>query len=123
MDRIASVIKSDLPIATYFSGPKIKWMLDNVPGLRQAAQDGQAIFGNIDTWLIWNLTGGAQGGLHLTDVSNASRTMLMNLNTLSWDQEILDLLEIPFSMLPKIVFIFRFLWIREKSLALRSRRW
>lgn len=95
--------KVGLPIATYFSGPKIKWMLDNVPGLRQAAQDGQAIFGNIDTWLIWNLTGGAQGGLHLTDVSNASRTMLMNLNTLSWDQEILDLLEIPFSMLPKIV--------------------
>jgi glycerol kinase len=94
--------KVGLPLATYFSGPKIKWLLEQVPGLRNAAQKGEAVFGTIDTWLIWNLTGGRRGGVHITDVSNASRTMLMNLKTLDWDEEILDLMEIPRSMLPVI---------------------
>ncbi len=94
--------KTGLPIATYFSGPKIKWILDNVPGVREAAEKGDAIFGNIDTWEIWWLTGGPNGGAHVTDVSNASRTMLMNLETLDWDQEILDILGIPRQMLPEI---------------------
>jgi glycerol kinase len=94
--------KTGLPIATYFSGPKIKWILDNVPGVREAAEKGEALFGNIDTWEIWWLTGGPKGGVHVTDVSNASRTMLMNLETLDWDQEILDILGIPRQMLPEI---------------------
>ncbi|MFN2247248.1 MAG: glycerol kinase GlpK [Candidatus Promineifilaceae bacterium] len=88
-----------LPLATYFSGPKVKWMLENVEGLREAAEAGDAIMGNIDTWLIWNLTGGS----HVTDVTNASRTMLMNLETLDWDESILEIMGIPRSMLPKIV--------------------
>ncbi len=91
-----------LPLATYFSGPKIKWLLDNVAGVRDAAERGEAIFGNIDTWIIWNLTGGARGGVHVTDVTNASRTMLMNLNTLNWDDEILKIMGIPHQMLPQI---------------------
>ena len=95
--------KVGLPLATYFSGPKIKWILDNVEGVRQAAESGKAIFGNIDTWIIWWLTGGPEGGSHVTDVSNASRTMLMNLATLDWDAEILDELTIPHAMLPRIV--------------------
>jgi len=94
--------KTGLPIATYFSGPKIKWALDNIPGVRAAAEKGEAIFGNMDSWEIWWLTGGPDGGVHLTDVSNASRTMLMNLETLDWDQEILDTLGIPRQMLPEI---------------------
>ncbi len=94
--------KTGLPIATYFSGPKIKWILDNVPGVREAAERGDALFGNIDTWEIWWLTGGPDGGVHVTDPSNASRTMLMNLETLDWDQEILDILGIPRQMLPQI---------------------
>ncbi len=92
-----------LPLATYFSGPKIKWILDNVDGVRKAAEKGDAIFGNIDTWEIWWLTGGPKGGAHVTDVSNASRTMLMNLETLDWDQEILRILGIPRQMLPRVV--------------------
>jgi glycerol kinase len=94
--------KVGLPLATYFSGPKIKWILDNVAGVRKAAEKGDAIFGNIDTWEIWWLTGGPKGGAHVTDVSNASRTMLMNLKTLDWDQEILDILGIPRQMLPEV---------------------
>ncbi|MBN1230702.1 MAG: glycerol kinase GlpK [Anaerolineales bacterium] len=94
--------KVGLPLSVYFSGPKIKWLLDNVDGLRKAAEEGRAIFGNIDTWLIWNMTGGVNGGKHITDVTNAGRTMLMNLNTLSWDQEILNILNIPLNMLPEI---------------------
>ncbi|KPL83254.1 glycerol kinase [Thermanaerothrix daxensis] len=94
--------KTGLPLATYFSGPKIKWILDNVPGVREKAEKGEVIFGNIDTWVIWNLTGGPQGGVHVTDVSNASRTMLMNLETLDWDDEILGILGIPRAMLPAI---------------------
>lgn len=91
-----------LPLATYFSGPKIRWILENVPGLREEAEKGEAIFGNIDTWILWNLTGGIRGGLHLTDPTNASRTMLMNLETLDWDGQILAEMGIPRSMLPKI---------------------
>ncbi len=91
-----------LPLATYFSGPKIKWLLDNVRGLRSAAERGDAFFGNVDTWEIWNLTGGPDGGAHVTDVTNASRTMLMNLETLDWDHEILDIMGIPRQMLPEI---------------------
>jgi len=94
--------KTGLPLATYFSGPKIKWLLDNNEGLRELAERGEILFGNMDSWLIWNLTGGAKGGVHVTDVSNASRTMLMDLASLSWDQQILGELGIPQKMLPKI---------------------
>jgi glycerol kinase len=94
--------KVGLPLATYFSGPKVKWILDNVDGVREAAEKGEAVFGNIDTWVIWWLTGGPNGGAHVTDVSNASRTMLMNLKTLDWDREILDIMGIPRQMLPTI---------------------
>lgn len=94
--------KVGLPLATYFSGPKIKWMLDNVEGLHARAEKGEILFGNIDTWVIWNLTGGTNGGVHSTDVSNASRTMLMNLATLDWDDEMLRVLDIPRAMLPEI---------------------
>jgi len=99
-DRLRA--KVGLPLATYFSGPKIKWVLDNVDGARAAADAGNLLFGNIDTWCIWNLTGGVNGGVHVTDVTNASRTMLMNLQTLDWDPEILSLMGIPRSMLPAI---------------------
>jgi glycerol kinase len=91
-----------LPIATYFSGPKIKWLLDNVEGLRARAEAGGLLFGNMDTWCIWNLTGGTSGGVHVTDVTNASRTMLMDLQTLQWDDGILATLGIPKGMLPDI---------------------
>ena len=91
--------KTGLPLATYFSGPKIKWILDNVEGARARAKRGEFLFGNIDTWLIWNLTGREA---HVTDVTNASRTMLMNLKTLDWDDEILNELGIPRAMLPEI---------------------
>jgi glycerol kinase len=99
-DRLRA--KVGLPLATYFSGPKVKWILDNVAGARAKADAGDLLFGNIDTWCIWNLTGGVSGGVHVTDVSNASRTMLMNLQTLDWDPEILKLMGIPRSMLPSI---------------------
>ncbi len=94
--------KVGLPLSTYFAGPKIKWLLDNVPAVREAADDGNALFGTVDTWIIWWLTGGPQGGAHITDVTNASRTMLMDLRTLAWDEEILDIMDIPASMLPDI---------------------
>ncbi len=95
--------RTGLPLATYFSGPKIRWILDNVPGVREAAERGDALFGNMDTWLIWKLTGGpGPGAVHVTDVTNASRTLLMDLEKLSWDDEILKVLEIPRSMLPEI---------------------
>jgi glycerol kinase len=94
--------KVGLPLATYFSGPKIKWMLENVPGLRARAEKGELLFGNIDTWVIWNMTGGPKGGAHVTDVSNASRTMLMNLQTLDWDPDILKIMGIPRAMLPTV---------------------
>jgi glycerol kinase len=92
-----------LPVATYFSGPKIKWILDNVPAARKAADSGDAYFGTIESWLIWWLTGGPDGGAHVTDVTNASRTLLMNLHTLDWDSEILAVMGIPRRMLPRIV--------------------
>jgi glycerol kinase len=94
--------KVGLPLATYFSGPKVKWILDNVPGARAKADAGDLLFGNIDTWCIWNLTGGVGGGVHVTDVSNASRTMLMDLKTLDWDPDQLKIMGIPRSMLPAI---------------------
>jgi len=104
-DQLAEVEGQDrfrercgLPLTTYFSGPKIMWMLDNIPGLREAANQGDAIFGNVDTFLIWHLTGGA----HITDVTNASRTMLMDLQTLDWDAETLEIMAIPRQMLPEI---------------------
>jgi glycerol kinase len=94
--------KTGLPIATYFSGPKIKWILDNVDGVRAKAEAGDVVFGNIDTWVIWQLTGGPDGGVHVTDVTNGSRTMMMNLETLDWDDEILGILGVPRAMLPEI---------------------
>jgi glycerol kinase len=94
-DRLRS--KTGLPLATYFSGPKIKWVLDNVPGTRKRAEQGELLFGNMDSWIIWNLT-----GKHVTDVTNASRTLLMNLSTLDWDEDLLGLLGIPRTMLPEI---------------------
>ena len=94
--------RTGLPLTTYFSGPKIQWLLENVPGLRADAEKGDALFGNMDSWVIWNLTGGIHGGIHITDVTNASRTLLMNLTTLDWDEGILDELGIPRRMLPEI---------------------
>ena len=95
--------KTGLPLATYFSGPKIKWLLDSNPEIRNLAEKGDIIFGTIDTWLIWNLTGGIRGGVHLTDVTNASRTMLMDLISLEWDDELLKVLNIPKRIMPRIV--------------------
>ncbi len=94
--------RTGLPLATYFSGPKFRWMLDNIAGLRERAERGEVLFGTIDSWLIWNLTGGVDGGRHVTDVTNASRTLLMNLRELEWDETILDRLEIPRAALPEI---------------------
>jgi glycerol kinase len=95
--------KTGLPMASYFSALKLQWILDNVPGLRSNAKSGDVLFGNIDTWLLWNLTGGARGGQHITDVTNASRTQLMNLETLQWDAGLLDVFKIPGAVLPRIV--------------------
>ena len=92
-----------LLINPYFSGTKIRWILDNVPGAREQAERGDLLFGNTDTWLIWNLTGGPNGGVHVTDVSNASRTLLMNIETLEWDKVMMDQLKVPACMLPEIV--------------------
>ncbi|TYK43543.1 glycerol kinase GlpK, partial [Actinomadura decatromicini] len=112
-DRIAAALERDgrgdtirhragLPPATYFSGGKIQWIMENVDGVREAAENGDAVFGNIDTWVLWNLTGGVDGGVHVTDPTNASRTMLMDLETLDWDEELLSFFGIPRSMLPQI---------------------
>jgi glycerol kinase len=100
----AALIRSrtGLQPATYFSGAKVQWILDNVDGVREAAGRGEAIFGNIDSWVIWNLTGGRDGGVHVTDVTNASRTMLMDLRTLDWDDELLRVFGVPRQMLPAI---------------------
>jgi glycerol kinase len=95
--------KTGLPLTTYFSSLKLKWLLDNVPGARAAAQSGDALFGTIDSWLVWNLTGGPNGGRHITDVTNASRTQLMHLRSLDWDGAILDLFGIPRACLPEIM--------------------
>lgn len=112
-DRIASALQRDgrgevirqragLPPATYFSGGKLQWILDNVDGVRAAAESGAALFGTADSWVLWNLTGGPRGGVHVTDVTNASRTMLMDLETLDWDDELLSFFSIPRKMLPAI---------------------
>ncbi|MFI6797337.1 glycerol kinase GlpK [Streptosporangium canum] len=112
-DRIAAALdrdgrgdvirrKAGLPPATYFSAGKIQWILENVDGVRKAAEAGDAIFGNTDTWLLWNFTGGTDGGVHVTDPTNASRTMLMDLETLEWDDELLSFFGIPRQMLPAI---------------------
>jgi glycerol kinase len=112
-DRIARALDSDgrgdlirrkagLPPATYFSAGKLQWILENVEGVRAAAERGEALFGTIDSWLLWNLTGGVEGGVHVTDVTNASRTMLMSLETLDWDDELLELFNVPRQMLPDI---------------------
>jgi glycerol kinase len=95
-------VQTGLPLATYFSGPKIRWILENVDGVREAAQAGRVLFGTVDSWLLWNLTGGIEGGVHVTDVTNASRTMLMNIETLQWDDDMLELLGIPARALPTI---------------------
>ncbi|HJQ04711.1 MAG TPA: FGGY family carbohydrate kinase, partial [Nocardioides sp.] len=87
--------RAGLPPAPYFSGGKLQWLLENVSGLREAAERGDALFGTPDTWLLWNLTGGVDGGVHLTDVTNASRTMLMDLETLDWDDELLGIFGVP----------------------------
>jgi len=94
--------KTGLPLTTYFSGLKIRWILEHVNGAREAAEAGDLMFGNIDTFLVWHLTGGVQDGVHVTDVTNASRTQLMNLDTLSWDREILETFGIPAAMLPRV---------------------
>ncbi len=94
--------RTGLPLATYFSGPKIRWILDHVDGAREAAERGDLAFGTIDTWVLWNMTGGVDGGVHATDVTNASRTMLMNLRTLAWDPEIAAEMGVPMAMLPEI---------------------
>ncbi|MER7548333.1 glycerol kinase GlpK, partial [Spirillospora sp. NPDC127506] len=112
-DRIAAALERDgrgdvirrkagLPPATYFSAGKVQWILENVEGVREAAESGDAIFGNMDTWVLWNLTGGKDGGVHVTDPTNASRTMLMDLETLDWDDQLLSFFGIPRAMLPEI---------------------
>ncbi len=100
-DRFRDV--TGLPVATYFSGPKIRWILEKVPEARAAAQRGDALFGTMETWIIWWLTGGPGKGAHVTDVTNASRTMLMDLHTLTWDEDILKILGVPAQLLPRIV--------------------
>ena len=92
-----------LPLATYFSGPRATWLLEHVDGLRARGQSGGALLGTVDSWLLWNLTGGVDGGRHATDVTNASRTLLMDLTTLDWDPNLLDAMDIPAAMLPQIV--------------------
>ncbi|MCA1672768.1 MAG: glycerol kinase GlpK, partial [Actinobacteria bacterium] len=94
--------RTGLPLATYFSGPKIRWILDNVDGARQRAEHGELCFGTMDSWLLWNMTGGPSGGLHITDATNASRTLLMDLDTLSWDEAIAEEMGVPPAMLPQI---------------------
>src|SRR3984893_1432074 len=94
--------RTGLPLTTYFSALKIRWILDHIPTVRDRAPAGEVLFGNIDTFLLWNLTGGPDGGLHITDCTNASRTQLMNLTTLAWDAELLEAFRIPAAMLPRI---------------------
>src|SRR5690242_2417578 len=94
--------QTGLPLSTYFSGLKLRWLLQNVPGAKEKAAAGELLFGNIDTFLLWNLTGGAKGGVHATDVTNASRTQLLNIKTLNWDERLLAAFEIPRAMLPQV---------------------
>src|SRR5262249_50760307 len=99
-DRFRS--QTGLPLSTYFSSLKLRWFLQNIPGAREKAAAGDLLFGNVDTFLLWNLTGGASGGVHVTDVTNASRTQLLNLQTLDWDEKLLEAFEIPRAMLPEV---------------------
>ncbi|MGZ8784622.1 MAG: glycerol kinase GlpK [Acidimicrobiia bacterium] len=99
-DRFRS--KTGLPLATYFSGPKVSWLLDHIEGARGRAEEGELLFGTIDSWLLWNLTGGPSGGRHLTDVTNASRTLLLDLATVDWDDELLATIGVPRAMLPEV---------------------
>ena len=92
-----------LPLSTYFSGMKLRWLLDNVPAVASAAESGTALFGTIESWLLWNFSGGVEGGIHVTDVSNASRTMLMDLSSCTWHKPTCETLDIPLAMLPRIV--------------------
>ena len=108
--------RTGLPLATYFSGLKIRWILDHVEGARKLAEAGDLLFGTIDTFLLWNLTGGSETGVHVTDVTNASRTQLMDLENLRWDQEITGIYGIPERILPKIASQQRSLWhISDRS--------
>src|SRR6476620_7497774 len=100
VDRLRSHV--GLPLSTYFSGPKIAWILDNVDGARERAENGELAFGTMDTWVLWNLTGGTDGGLHVTDPTNASRTLLMNIDTLEWDPQLCEEIGVPMAMLPEI---------------------
>jgi glycerol kinase len=100
VDRLRAAV--GLPLSTYFSGPKIRWLLDHIPGAQARAEAGELAFGTMDSWVLWNLTGGPDGGIHATDVTNASRTMLMDLRTLDWDDELLGFFTIPRAMLPRI---------------------
>ena len=100
VDRLRDAV--GLPLSTYFSGPKIRWLLDNIEGAQERAERGELAFGTMDTWLLWRLTGGPNGGVHATDVTNASRTMLMNLETLDWHEPSLELMGIPRAILPEI---------------------
>ena len=99
-DRLRA--QTGLPLATYFAGPKVRWILDNVPGVRERAERGDALFGTVDSYLVWWLTGGPDGGVHVTDVTNASRTLLMDLATLDWADELLRIIGVPRAMLPQI---------------------
>jgi glycerol kinase len=94
--------RSGLPLATYFSAPRIRWLLDHIPGLPERAENGSVLFGTMESWLIWKLTGGPDGGVHATEVTNASRTLLMNLATLEWDEELISFFGVPRRMLPQI---------------------
>ena len=94
--------KTGLPLSSYFTAPKLYWAIQNIPGVKEGLADGSVIVGTIDCWLLWNLTGGINGGLHYTDITNASRTMLMNIHTHTWDEELLSLVGIPLSALPAI---------------------
>ena len=114
-DRLRA--KTGLPLATYFSGLKIRWVLDNVPGVRERAEAGEILFGNIDSYLLWNLTGGPRGGIHLTDCTNASRTQLMNLETLDWDDELLEVIGVPRQILPENRGQQRGVWQRHSRFA------
>ena len=100
VDRLRARV--GLPLSTYFSGPKVAWLLDHVTGARSRAQSGELALGTIDSWVLWNLTGGPRGGIHATDATNASRTLLMDLETLNWHEPSLELMGIPRSMLPQI---------------------
>lgn len=118
VDRFREI--TGLPLATFFSATKIVWILENVPGARQAAEAGELLFGTMDTWLLWNFTGGVDGGVHKTDVTNASRTLLMDLRSLAWDKKLVDAFEIPMSMLPEICSSSELLGTVSESSLLRG---